>query len=239
MQGASEERETAVIDDEDDDCEYTPGRPPFFEPELVGAGPDRGRAIAIRRRHKGVNGGLVADGTVATLRFNTRQEAVDRLDWMNTRPERWEVWGRMAPILGVDTLATFIAAEQAKEDAERAEQAARREEEERRASTVRMACEDDRSKVLITLKRGDDAAPVIRMALSSKAERDRIWDWLRWQTGRYRDWHALCAAKGPQAVEREILEGMLRDEARLRKAGLSAGGRRPLRFWRGDEEDAG
>lgn len=67
-------------------------------------------------------------------------------------------------------------------------------------------------------------------------ERDRVWDWLRWQTRRFEDIRLRIDGIGAAAVERELLHEMLVTENRVRKTGLGAGGRRPLRFWRGDGE---
>lgn len=210
-----------------------------FRPVLVEAGPDGGPAIAIVRGRPWPAGGTVPQVAVAFVPFGTRAQAVACLKWMDGRRDRWTVWGRMAPILGSETTAAFIREERARDAARLAEARSRTREERRRARTVSMACDMVRDRHVITLRRGDDAQPVLTMRLSGRVEQERVWDWLRWQSHRYADWHAACLAGDALGVEGRILEGMLLEERRVRRAGLAAGGRRPLRFWRGQEVDGG
>jgi len=85
----------------------------------------------------------------------------------------------------------------------------------------------------LMMQRGDETVPFLVLRLDQKAERDRVFDWARWQGLSYHGWRAHWEAHGSIALERLILEGMLRDERRIKAAGLGAGGRRPLKFWRG------
>ncbi len=72
------------------------------------------------------------------------------------------------------------------------------------------------------------------MRFSEKWERERVLDWLRWQKSRFIEFRDLLAAEGSAAVERTIIAGMRETEANIKARGLSTGGRRPLRFWRGE-----
>jgi hypothetical protein len=61
-----------------------------------------------------------------------------------------------------------------------------------------------------------------------------VWDWVRWRRERFGRWRAIAKRRGSAAVIRAIIRAMLRDEMRLRAAGLATAGRRPLRLWQGD-----
>jgi len=68
-----------------------------------------------------------------------------------------------------------------------------------------------------------------------RSERDRVWDWMQHQTGRYREFETFFQASGEDALKKLIYRGMLETERAVKKAGLGSGGVRPLRFWPGPE----
>lgn len=87
----------------------------------------------------------------------------------------------------------------------------------------------------LSLKRESDDKPSWEITFRGRAERERLADWLRWQKDRYLEFLEFAERNGARALENRLMNEMFETEARIKKAGRSAGGLRPLRMWRGEE----
>jgi hypothetical protein len=160
-------------------------------------------------------------------------------DWMADRADQWPLWARLACLFG-EPAVTAIVVQGAERDAEQvavAEENARLEAEERRRlhERVELFVLDPKNKRPgLSLESGDEHKPFFVMRFSEKWERERVLDWMRWQKPRFLQFRALVEAEGSVALERAVIAGMRETEAELKRRGLSSGGRRPLRFWRGE-----
>lgn len=160
-------------------------------------------------------------------------------EWMSARSEEWDLWGRVATLFG-DTALHAIVVEAAEREAEAAAleaENARLKEEERLllSRKVELYILDAKGKRPgISLESGHETKPFFVMRFSEKWERERVLDWLRWQKDRYLDFRDLCEAEGQLALERVIIAGMRETEAQMKAQRRTSGGRRPLRFWRGE-----
>ncbi|WCP14072.1 hypothetical protein sphantq_02514 [Sphingobium sp. AntQ-1] len=160
-------------------------------------------------------------------------------EWMWSQPEQWRYWGQLAVRLGdavvgpiILDAATEAAVMQAKEQRREEE---RRLEEERLAQVITLYSFDPKKgRPALGLERGCDDAPFWKMKFNEKWERDRVVDYLRWQKPRFVDLDAHFRERGALELERLILSEMREAEKRARTLGISSGGRRPLRFWRGE-----
>ena len=55
---------------------------------------------------------------------------------------------------------------------------------------------------------------------------------MRWQADAFEGWRDLARSRGTPALEALLFVSMLIGERRAKEEGLSAGGQRPLRYWR-------
>lgn len=177
-----------------------------------------------------------ARACIWTMTFGSEADATRLYDWMCTRADRWVVWGRIAPILGQALFEQFLADEADRDANLLADEASRLENEHRAALEITIARIDGQAHFGLALQRADEPSPFFRMILERRIERDRIFDWLRWQSHRFHEWHEHRLANGHKSLERMVLEGMLTTEHNVKAAGLGAGTRRPLKFWRGDPQ---
>lgn len=216
---------------------------PQSGPELVGSAPflphvpkrgeDRSVVSLLR---------LLPDGchvAVWSHRCGTPREADTLFGWMWTQASEWPVWGRTAVRLGEGIVSPIIleGAQAAADAAAHAAANRERAEAERRrlARQITLWVFDSKKKrPSLGLERGCDDAPFWRMTFAERWERDRVADWLKFQKHRYVDFEALFLEHGDLELERLVLSGMRETEADVKRRGLSAGGRRPLRFWRGE-----
>ncbi len=198
---------------------------------------DAGWATVRLYRQIRVAGEQVITGAVWSQRFKEVADANECYSWLIANADQLTEWGRVAVILGPEALtATLDAARQA--DLERIEKLRRKQEKDARdAETIWLMQADvgpyNRPAIIMHLgnRRAD---PFLTIKLSEKWEQDRIYDWARWQSNRYRDWKAHCDEHGAKSLEQLLMTEMLKTENAVKKAGLGSGGRRPLRFWRGD-----
>ncbi len=161
------------------------------------------------------------------------EDARERYEWMLTRPERWAVWARHAPIVGAEMLSLMMEGEQDEDVRLAAELQAQADRLAREARTVTALSTEVGGRPCVTLGRGGETEPFLVVPFDEPVERDRLWDWLRWQTHRFRGWRVLWDEKGAAALRRVIVRSMLHDEHRVREAGQALGGPRPLRLWAG------
>lgn len=188
----------------------------------------------IRIPAAGEPGSLFTD--VWVNRFASLEAARAIVQLMMARPDRWALWAKAATRFGQDFVAGLIELEviaetrlaaQASADRRDAERLARRARE---ARTVQVSLVLDQHGPRIVASRGVQHFLVMRF--ESRIEARRVWDWVRWQRSALQSWFALSMAEGTVALERLIFASMLEDEKRASAAGWSAGGRRPLRYWR-------
>ncbi|BCA61050.1 hypothetical protein HMP09_0284 [Sphingomonas sp. HMP9] len=70
------------------------------------------------------------------------------------------------------------------------------------------------------------------LSLLGKDKLDALLIELFRKTDSLQDWFLMAQTRGTAALEQFILDSMLAEEGKVKAAGLSAGGRRPLRYWR-------
>lgn len=204
-----------------------------FEPALATFDGRRADAVALVRRRGGPDGSDVG-AAVWMRRFDVPAEARAFHRWMLGRSDRWAVWGRMAPILGPEFLGGLIGSEHDADGRARLEERRRGAEQRRRERTVWCKQFEHGRRPAIGLYQGDAPKPFWSVTFEQNWERERVWDFVSRRTERYCEWKELFEEQHAMTLERTILEDMLRTEREVKKAGLGAGGRRPLRFWRGD-----
>lgn len=217
----------------DPDSEDGPKRPARFVPVLHDDVKEDFLGIVLVRNHAEKVGEIEPGLPVWILEMAFAEDARERYDWMLTRPERWAVWARLAPIVGPEMLTLMMEDEQDEDVRLSTELQAQAERLARDARTVTALQTEVAGRPCVTLGRGSETEPFLVMAFDETVERDRLWDWIRWQPHRYRDWRMLWNQKGAGALKRLITKSMLHDEHRVREAGKALGGPRPLRLWRG------
>lgn len=155
------------------------------------------------------------------------------LRYMQANPGQWSYWGRLALALGEQPLADLIR-EEISADAERRLKE-KQLAEEARMVTLRSIKDKHRPGLcLVNGIRNSSYNAFWTMRFSTAIDRDRVWDWACRQNHSFLMWRDHFEAHGAAALERLILEGMMATERAVKKQGLSAGGQRPLRFWRGE-----
>lgn len=186
--------------------------------------------------HAGASAG---DGFGVTSRSYVGERARTIFDWMTRRSAEWPLWDRAAVLFGeaaVRSLVVVPAEREAEADAFEAEHIRlQAEDDERLRKEIDLFILDPKGRRPgISLESANEQRPFLVMRFSEKWERERVLDWLRWQKARYFEFRELFDAQGQVAVERAIIAGMRETEADVKARGLSSGGRRPLRFWRGE-----
>lgn len=218
------------------DPDEAPKRAAPFVPMLRDDVTEDFLGVVLVRNHADKDGEIEPGLPVWMLETAFAEDARERYEWMLTRPERWAVWARLAPIVGPEMLTLMMEDEQdddvrlASELREQADRLARE------ARTVTAVPTEAAGRPCVTLVRGSETEPFLVIAFDEPVERDRLWDWIRWQPHRYRGWRMLWDDKGPAALRRLIVRSMLEDEHRVREAGQALGGPRPLRLWRGGRD---
>lgn len=88
-----------------------------------------------------------------------------------------------------------------------------------------------KKRFAVTREYGSDDDEFWLIKFDEAWERDRFWDWFKWQTNRF----AEFMKDGDRLdLERKLLREMLVTEQAVKKQELGAGGRRRLRFGRGE-----
>jgi hypothetical protein len=192
-------------------------------------------------------GGEVVMRTVAWSAVHEGEDiATDAYEALGAHQKNLLYWSVAALTLGEacvsDIVAPLIAKFVEDRDAER-ERVAKQAEEARRKAEEKLAAETalgfwiktKKGRYLLNLHRGGSGTqPLWSIAFDEAWERDRFWDWI----GQLEDRFAEIAAEAQKIdwadLERMLLREMLVTEQRVKKQGLGSGGRRPLRFWRGD-----
>ena len=178
--------------------------------------------------------------------YPSETDAADAYEALNTHQADLQCWSAGATALGADWLTPTIVGLVAKfvderegerEKRERAELAAREKAEKEAAeeNSIEAYFREKEGCFRIELQRGflDDGV-FWSIAFEERWERDRFWDWLGWQTARFDEFSKFLEEGTRLDLERTLLREMLVTEQTVKKQGLGSGGRRPLRFWRGE-----
>jgi hypothetical protein len=178
------------------------------------------------------------EAVVWTGRFGTAAEAERRLDWVLRNPTSWTYWGRLSEVLGGEHLSAIIAngLTREAEEREQEEEAARAAAEvnARLSKIVNSHLFERQGRFGVSLIRASERQAFFEMLFRERWERERFRDWWAWQRGRFQEFADFVEAHGAVELERLLLREMLQKEAEVKQKGLGGGGRRPLRFWRGE-----
>jgi len=191
-----------------------------FAPIL--SAPGDGPAAAVLTRCDGL----------AALRIERENidDAQTLVEHMARLPHRWAPWARLVQIAGEAPVRSMILAEA---DAVAAElEELRRNALEQKKLAEAVQCYRFKKEPKVELTKG--GVPFLVITFREGWERDRFIDWAWNQAEPYAAWHEYFEQHGQKALEKRLLNEMIRKEMAVKKAGMGAGGRRPLRFWRGD-----
>ncbi len=86
----------------------------------------------------------------------------------------------------------------------------------------------------IEMRRGNSKAAIWTITFGEAWERDRFWDWLKWQRPRFHEFVEVLEASDVTTLRSRLLREMLEAEQAARRNKLATTGRRPLRFWCGE-----
>ena len=169
--------------------------------------------------------------------------AIDAYEALAHHEDRLTYWSVGATALGEDWLnptISMLVEDYLSQRAEEQVTAAREADEARRVAAKELAAATKidlyylvRKKMFcLTLGRGNEEFWSIKF--QEKWERDRFGDWMQRLKHRFSDFADYMTEGDRFELERLLLREMLVTEQAVKKQGLSAGGRRPLRFWRGE-----
>lgn len=181
-----------------------------------------------------------ADGRPADVwshRFASVRAAGLAVGSMVKLRREWGRWGRMASLLGPDfldgvmdgDLLAVASSDHARRRSDRSGTSLRSESGRPRA-TIRMRLSLEAGESCIVASR--EGRTFMRLALPTPLQARRVWDWLRWQTDRYRSMFEFHEREGAPALVVLIVAEVMEAE---RRAMLVHGPRdpeRPLRHWR-------
>lgn len=191
----------------------------------------------VRTIHRG--GSAVERANLWCQRYAHRRHAEAIFAWMTKRSHQWPLWGRLSQLVGPTRLLAVASAEVARERYEEAQRLLKARSNARksreRARKIKSYLVERRGEFGVDLRRGGHDKGFFAIWFRQSWERERFRDWWRPQAHRFAEFAAFFDEHGGQALERMLLREMQETERRVKIAGLSAGGRRPLRFWRGDE----
>lgn len=178
--------------------------------------------------------------------YESLEQAAATHEALSSRKDKFSYWSVGALVFGpewviratTDMVEKFVW--QRNQERERVARELEKErvrlEEEREAETsISVYFREKKDSYLLTLERGsDEAEPVWSISFEESWERDRFWDWLGWQNERFEEFAEFMRNGSRLDLERRLLREMLVTEQAVKKQGLGSGGRRPLRFWRGE-----
>ena len=173
--------------------------------------------------------GLTPEVSVWSRTFASPEDAEAFTAWLDGRSETWGLWGRIASILGAETLDAVVGREFNKHADGIAKENKRREDEDK----IVLYYDDTKRTFGLKLQKGSEPEPFWRSGFSNRWERDRLLDWMTWQRDRHEEFHRHATEHGATSLDGLLLKEMMDTERRLRKSGYTVGGQRPLRFWRG------
>jgi hypothetical protein len=185
------------------------------------------------------SGKILNERLIWRRHFARRRDADGIFEWMIERQDEWPFWGHLTSLIGPDRLFAAAAEDVARARSARAADLLRNRNEARAArrkeQRISSYLVEKHGQFGVNLKRGGQKKGFFVMWFRESWERERFRDWWRPQHHRFAEFAALHDAQGAPALERMLLREMQDTEKRIRAAGLGAGGRRPLRFYRGEE----
>lgn len=193
-----------------------------------------GSALVIRRELVGHDGTVLCGVRDATFELEDRSAAELALEASRAVHRNPDVAVAALSILGQAAAAVFLSAAIERVRADRTAAIAEARENESRAAEIEAFRDDDEDGAHVELCRGDADEAFWTMTFDERWERDRFWDWMRWQEDRFREFADVFSAEGASALSGRLLREMVTAEKAARAAGLTTSGRRPLRFWCGE-----
>jgi hypothetical protein len=182
-------------------------------------------------------GVCAAEKLVWQALFGSCEAAILRYDWLASQPHELEYWARHAETFGGSALLevvehgiTFQTIEPLRDEL----QDHRATEFGSEVAPIESNFLMKNGKFGIGLQRGAEGPVFWSILFRENWERERFLDWWTHQRHRLRVFAEFKEANSAIDLERLLLHEMLETEHRVRKSGLGSGGRRPLRFWRGD-----
>jgi hypothetical protein len=171
--------------------------------------------------------------------------ATDAYEALSLQRDRFTYWSVGASAMGPEWLTPIVEdhvseyvqeREQSLAKANREAEEARKLEEQKLAAAAKITAYYRILKkcFAVTLEYGNDEKAFWSIKFDEAWERDRFWDWFNWQSDRYPEFAEYLKDGDRLELERKLLKEMLVTEQKVKKQGLGAGGRRPLRFWRGE-----
>ncbi|PZU73884.1 MAG: hypothetical protein DI530_17000 [Sphingomonas sp.] len=131
----------------------------------------------------------------------------------------------------VESAAARLWAERVAADREAIEQA---ELDAALARQIDVYFKGSKTEPRIELRRGNSKAAIWSITFGEAWERDRFWDWLKWQRPRFHDFVEVLEGSDATTLRSRLLREMIETEQAARKNKLATTGRRPLRFWCGE-----
>lgn len=194
--------------------------------------------VGIVRRLTAETGQLAVLSTCAWT-VDDRGEAERQFRWMSDRRDLLPRLGRLSLINGPHSVLAIVA-EGVRLDREREIEEdmlaeLRAEQDARLHGVVESFVFERGGRFGLNLKRASDIDPVWEISFRERWERERFRDWFRCQDHRFAEWADHADGHRGRVLERLLLAEMLETEKRVKVAGLGAGGRRPLRFYRGEQ----
>lgn len=184
------------------------------------------------------NDKCIAEKPVWFAQFATVGEAAVRYDWLVEHSQELEYWACHAELESSDALLELI------EEGVRLQQQELQQDEHAAEEVVNRAAQPSiviqsrwfelNGKFGVALHKGDDAPPFWTILFRENWERERFQDWWIHQQRRLTEVGEFLETNTAADLERCLLREMLTTERAVKNAGLGSGGRRPLRFWRGD-----
>lgn len=179
------------------------------------------------------------DGTrVWSHTFDTENDAAQCCQWMRSQAERLAYWGRLANVLGPAHVTVTVLkslahdSERRRKEEVKAREAA--EEDARLSLIIESYLVERGGRFGVNLTRANEREAFWTILFRERWERERFRDWWNCQRDRFQEFTEYLEEHSPVELERLLLHEMLETERQVKKAGRSAGGRRPLRFWRGE-----
>lgn len=173
-----------------------------------------------------------------TSKFKTEEEARRAAGWIGRHQSEVAFACRIGTSAALDDfedgMRIAIFEEREQEEALEAQALRLQQEEDERATRIESFLVDADGQFGLDLRRPGAKKGFWRIMFREKWERERFRDWFRCQRDRFQDFAAFLEANDAIALERLLLREMLDAERRAKAAGIAAGGRRPLRFWRGE-----
>lgn len=199
---------------------------------------EEGTSVVVRRDLLGGIGGTF--GSVVDVSLGCADEELARhcLEAAKKLTSSDAVTGTAILILGGDWFAERVtyAAAVMQEERIAADRAAI-EEAERDAALARQIdvyFKGGKKEPRVELRRGNSPEPIWSITFGEVWERERFWDWLKWQRPRFDAFVTELEAEGAMGLRSRLLREMLETEQAARRNKLATTGRRPLRFWCGE-----